>query len=132
MFWLAEVFNGRYSEQEMQRYEEWARQERAETVARAFAGAGRATQSAALAFWGRIQRERRRRAAVRELNVLSDRVLKDIGLVRGEIPSVVDDLLNGRQTTRALAQTGRSASRRTSQAKQSENAQTVDQWRRAA
>ncbi len=35
----------------------------------------------------------KRRVAIRELYALSDRQLADIGLIRGEIPAVVDKLL---------------------------------------
>lgn len=35
----------------------------------------------------------KRRVALRELYALSDRQLADIGLIRGEIPTVVDKLL---------------------------------------
>ena len=35
----------------------------------------------------------RRRSAIQELSALSDRQLADIGLLRADIPSVVDDLL---------------------------------------
>lgn len=35
----------------------------------------------------------KRRLAIRELYALSDRQLADIGLLRGEIPTVVDKLL---------------------------------------
>ncbi|HMK67903.1 MAG TPA: DUF1127 domain-containing protein [Stellaceae bacterium] len=46
-------------------------------------------RSASMAFavrWYRLQAERRRGRAQRELEVLSDSVLKDIGIARSEIP----------------------------------------------
>jgi uncharacterized protein YjiS (DUF1127 family) len=130
MFWLAEVFNGRYSEQEMRRYEEWARQQRAATVARMFTGCGRTIKKALLVLRERIRHERRRRAAIRELNSLSDRALKDIGLVRAEIRSVVTDLLGGRRTGRALEQSLR-MSRRPLASQRSDD-EAASEWRRAA
>lgn len=39
----------------------------------------------------------RRRGAIRELRRLSDWQLEDIGIVRGEIPAVVDKLLSSKQ-----------------------------------
>lgn len=35
----------------------------------------------------------KRRVAIQELNALSDRQLADIGLLRGDIPSIVNDLV---------------------------------------
>ncbi len=40
-----------------------------------------------------LNTRRRRRAEVEELNTLSDHILKDIGLRRGEIRSVVDEMI---------------------------------------
>ena len=47
-----------------------------------------------------LARARRRRAAIDELAVLDDRNLKDIGLSRGDIPSVVSELLDSAPRTR--------------------------------
>jgi len=43
--------------------------------------------SAAMSAWNK------RRVALKELYALSDRQLADIGLIRGDIPAVVDKLL---------------------------------------
>lgn len=107
MFWLAEVFNGRYTQEELDRYEQWARQQRAEAVHQLFTAAGRGLRRAAVAAAGAarsaatglgaayrgLERWQRRRAAIRELSRLSDHMLKDIGLHRGDIRPVVDELL---------------------------------------
>ena len=47
-----------------------------------------------------LARARRRRAAINELAALDDRNLKDIGLSRGDIPSVVSELLDSAPRTR--------------------------------
>lgn len=130
MFWLAEIFNGSYSEQEMRRYEEWAHQQRAETVARMFTGSGRAIRRAVLALLESVRREHRKRAAIRELNSLSDRTLKDIGLVRGDIRSVVTDLLDGGRPSRAMEQSLPSSRRPL--APQRSDDEAASEWRRAA
>jgi len=92
MFWLAEVFKGSYSADELQSREQWARRARAEAVHQIFAGAGRGLAR----VYHKYRRWQRRRAAIRELSGLSDQILQDIGLVRGDIRTVVDDMLDGK------------------------------------
>jgi len=81
-----------------------ARQARAEALARAaylaidglarLAGAaGTAVAAAARSATDAVRRWRRRRAALYALMALDDRMLKDIGVSRAEIPGLVDDLL---------------------------------------
>jgi len=42
---------------------------------------------------GRLSRPRRRRAAIRDLHRLGDRALRDIGIDRGEIDAIVDEMM---------------------------------------
>jgi len=111
MFWLAEVFNGSYSAEELRRHEQWARRQRADMVARLFNAAGRglvrALVGGARLVGGRLRaayrawlRRQQRRAAIRELNALNDHILKDIGMTRGDIPEVVEGMLSRRPETR--------------------------------
>lgn len=66
-------------------------------------GAGTAT----LALGGRIRdgivRGHRRREAIRELSTLDDRMLRDIGLRRVDIPFVVDQVLDESLPPRTVA-----------------------------
>ncbi len=50
---------------------------------------------------GKLRAARARRRSIRELYRLSDRMLADIGLHRGEIVSVVDELIAGGTTRRS-------------------------------
>ena len=45
----------------------------------------------------RLARLRRRRAAIQDLHRLGDRALRDIGIGRGEIDAIVDEMMEGRQ-----------------------------------
>lgn len=92
MFWLAEVFNGSYSADELQRREQWARRARAQAVHQIIVGTGRGLAR----VYHKYRRWQRRRAAIRELSGLSDQILQDIGLVRDDIRTVVDEMLDGK------------------------------------
>jgi len=85
MFWLAEVFNGSFSEAEMRRAEQWARRERAATIQRMFAGAGRGLARAAKAAASTLRNRHERRRAARDLVDLDDHLLADIGLNRDDV-----------------------------------------------
>lgn len=147
MFWLAEVFNGKYSAEEMRRHEQWARRQRAEMVARLGNAAGRGLARAlvggarlvdgGLRTAYRARRRRwERRAAIRELRALDDYILKDIGMTRADIPEVVAGMLDGQPEMRTAFRVfeGRQpdeAGAPTSGARGT-NGETTSDWRRAA
>ncbi len=61
---------------------------------------------------GKLQAARTRRRSIRELDRLSDRMLADIGLYRGGVVSVVDELIAGgtpRRSERVVRGTPKSA-----------------------
>lgn len=146
MFWLAEVFNGRYTQEELDRHEKWARQQRAETVGHLFAATGRGllkTVSAAgrgvkwaaagLASAYRAHRRRRqKRAAIRELNGLSDYLLRDIGMHRGDIRPVVEGLLDGKPEVRTDVRDLSLRQQEPASDKAAGKPESVNEWRRAA
>lgn len=72
------------------------------------AGLGAAHETARRAV-SRRARARRRRLAIRELESLSDRLLRDIGVERGRIPEVVDALLQPEGARGRPARTARHA-----------------------
>jgi uncharacterized protein YjiS (DUF1127 family) len=57
----------------------------------------RRATAVARAWWHSYLRKRHQRAAVRMLHALDDRILKDIGLARGEIESAVATHCAGRR-----------------------------------
>lgn len=109
MFWLANIINGSYTQHDLPRIEAWVNRERSKAVHGLFSilarGAVRAVRAAGhgvneayagLADLGeKLSLYRRKRVAIRELNALSDRTLKDIGLHRAEIHAAVEEALNG-------------------------------------
>ena len=62
----------------------------------------------ALSFLAKVRKARVRRATIRELENLSDRVLSDIGISRGQIPAEVDRILEKRSAQAPVAQSGNS------------------------
>jgi uncharacterized protein YjiS (DUF1127 family) len=50
-----------------------------------------------------LARERRRRAAIRELDKLSDHLLVDVGLRREQLPTLTLELADEKERDRALA-----------------------------
>jgi len=145
MFWLSDVFNGSYSREDLQRIERWAHEKRAEavqgllsTTARGLAaGAGRvygATVRGTARGYRRLRRWQRRRAAIRELNGLSDHVLTDIGLSRAAIREVVDTMLDregqSRDTVKRMAPVSEASSRAGDGTNPGESGDR--EWRRAA
>lgn len=141
MFWLREIVNGRPTQEELDRYEEWARQKRAETFTQLFSTIGRGLVKVAgyglkpaaaglVAAYRALRRWQKKRAAIRELSGLSDYLLKDIGLHRGDIRPVVEGLLDGEPE--AGTETRVFASRRQEQAPAAGGQETENKWQRAA
>lgn len=54
-------------------------------------------------FFAAVRRWNQRRLAIRELMALPDWALKDIGVMRGEIPRIVDESLDAAASTHATA-----------------------------
>jgi uncharacterized protein YjiS (DUF1127 family) len=145
MLWLTEIVNGRYTLEERERIEQWARQQRAETFHRLLSAAGRGLVRGAVAAgrgaWSgarglaaAVARQHRRRAAIRELSGLSDYALRDIGLSRGDIRAVVDGMLEGRQTpqTDFRVYEPRQARKPAEETPFVESPETANDWQRAA
>lgn len=148
MFWLAEVFNGRFSEDEIRRHEQAARQLRAEAVHHSTSAAGRelgrllsgavrgvrCAGSGAAALYRTYRRWQRRRTAIRELNDLSDYILQDIGLHRGDIRTAVDDMLDGKTEVRTAARVFKSKARQGIgvAGRHADQRKSADDWQRAA
>ena len=49
-----------------------------------------------IAVFTALSKWRKRQVAIRELSALDDRMLRDIGIARGEIGSIVSEAVNGR------------------------------------
>jgi uncharacterized protein YjiS (DUF1127 family) len=81
---------------EMSRAMARARRERSDAITAFFAAIGRGLVPSLRAATRGFRRWRQRQRAIRDLQVLDDRTLKDIGVSRGEIGSVVGDLMAGR------------------------------------
>lgn len=117
MFWLAEVFNGSISQEEMRRYEQWAHKERAETLQRLFTAAGRGLARRAKAIGSVMQSRYQRRQAARHLRGLDDHLLADIGLTRDDLyllnrgrwPTRLADAPTPRQAAGAVTRAARGA-----------------------
>ncbi len=105
------------SPDDIQRYVEKGRGLRAEALASLLRRG--ATSSAHVIHWGLrvaidagraltgvIVRARKRRGAIRTLMALNDRTLKDIGLHRSQIPSVVEEMFNTPARSVSLAEMG--------------------------
>lgn len=146
MFWLAEVFNGRYTQEELDRHEKWARQQRAETVGHLFSATGRGLVKAVVAVGRSVKRAaagvaaayrshrhwRQKRAAIRELSGLSDYLLRDIGLHRGDIRPVVEGLLDRNPEVRTEVRAFSSRHQEPASDTAAGSQESVNEWRRAA
>ncbi len=89
-------------------YVDGARQERADTIARAghlvvggFVGVLGALPSVGRRIAARLRRWQERRAATRALLLLDDRILKDIGIARNEVRAAVHGTLPARRFVEA-------------------------------
>ncbi len=65
-------------------------------------GLGRATRS----IVSKVQTARRRRTAILQMQALDDRVLRDIGISRRDIPFLVEQQMSAEQTEPTAADTG--------------------------
>lgn len=103
---LPEIVNGSVSQDGMRRrgyagvFEQFLF-----AAVRGMGSAGRGIQATAtesVALYGRYRLRQRKRTAIQELNALSDYMLSDIGLHRGEIPDAVGDLYDNEERTNAI------------------------------
>ncbi len=69
---------------------------RAEQVAKLVSGASRALTAGLAGLWRGYRAGQRKRAAIAQLAGLDDRMLRDIGLERGQIAAAVDGLMSDR------------------------------------
>lgn len=90
-----------------------ARAERAKVISAALHGVGnlggkaaRALERAGRIMVSNVVAEHRRRAAMRELGALDDRILKDIGISRSDIPFLVERQFSAEPTAMAGSGTG--------------------------
>lgn len=123
-------------EQQMRVYEQRARKARAEAHALVFGALGRGIVSAIRGVARGIHRRHVEKAAVRELSALDDRLLRDIGLERGDIRTVASTLAarNAQKHERAIEHShhARAESKVASAARDADRDSTGQEWERAA
>lgn len=130
-------------ERQMRVYEQRARKARAEAYALVFGAVGRGivsavrgTVSAIRGVARGIHRRHVEKAAVRELSALDDRLLRDIGLERGDIRTVASTLAarNAQEHERAIEHShhARAESKVASAPRDADQQSTAQKWERAA
>jgi len=102
MLWISEFFNGSFSQEEMRRAEMWARQDQQKPIKRVLSRSGGRIMRGLFAIghpvrvvFRKARRSHRKRITIRELDALSDRSLRDIGVHRNDIHSLAAAAADG-------------------------------------